>query len=225
MQAQLVLRPGRQFSWPEDTPLTGRISPFEDVRGIRVVPIDTINTIEDETNSTLAFLQNITDDPVVFTPGDTVANFDPVFLETETDEEGNDLLYRGPEGNLHRAVQYTEPGLVGYYKCTERPKQFAPTPVAVLKISIDKNVVTEQVVPIERGTEQDVALDNRIDDRIALGEKPAYSYKDCKVNASLSAGQNKPEARNAGGHLVQGPRQAALNLATTGNSRVRQVLG
>ena len=191
MQARLVLRPGRQFSWPEDTPLTGKLSPFEDVRGIRVVPIDTINTIEDKTNDTLVFLQNITDDPVVFTPGDTVANFDPVLLETETDAEGNDLLYRGPEGNLHRSVQYIEPGIVGHYECTERPKQFAPIPVAILKVSIDKDRITEQVIPIERELDQDVVLDNNIDDRIALGEKPAYSYKDCKVNENVSTGDRK----------------------------------
>ena len=192
----LVLRPGKGFVWPDDTPVQGLVHPAPRGEGLHYAkPVLSSNTIDPLTNETEVLLQNNTSEPVTYYPGCTVANLEPKILRTETDKDGNDFLYLGMDDKFHRKIESYNPNLVGGYACMETPLPAFPIPLAVVsKVTVEGHV-TETVAPISdrallalvrNSAYPDMdALEQDVDDKVCLPDTPAYAYTDCNVNEDL----------------------------------------
>ena len=193
----LVLRPGKGFMWPEGKPVTGVVLPAPQPEGEHLKPVISANLIDPVSNTTTVILQNDTPNPITYYPGCTVAYLEPVVMETEQDEEGNDLLYLGVDGKFHRKIHTWRPNVGGGYACMNSSPPAFPVPLATVKRQENKGQVTETVQPLSDtafvrnirkvGYPDMEELEDAVDIKVTLPDTAnSYSYKDCKVNKSLS---------------------------------------
>ena len=196
----LQLRPGIGMVLERNDDITGIVSTRTNPMKSAVV-VTSINSIE-ENRSTTVLLRNTTGEELVYWPGDEVAQFDPVTVHTARDEEGNDLLFMGADGKLHKKITYTSPTQMGEYTCGNASIPLSPVPVAKIRVSWTNREIINDLVELnvrqiheyaqknhlltEHGNQVD-QVQNSIDGRISL-PKPskAYSWRDVKVNPKLS---------------------------------------
>jgi len=106
---KLLLRPGTDFVWTEDTPVTGLIHTAAR-KGSYAKTVYSVNEIDPETNETTVIIQNDTSQPITYYPGCTVAYIEPMVVKAETDTSGKELLYLGVDGKFHRKIMSYSPG-------------------------------------------------------------------------------------------------------------------
>ena len=90
---KLLLRPGTDFVWTENTPVTGLIHTAAR-NGNYAKTVYSVNEIDPETNETTVIIQNDTSHPITYYPGCTVAYIEPMLVKAEKDTEGRAALSR-----------------------------------------------------------------------------------------------------------------------------------
>lgn len=194
---ELVLRPGRGFMWPEGKPVTGVILPAPQLEGDHLKPVISANLIDPVSNTTTVILQNDTPNPITYYPGCTVAFLEPVVMETEKNEKGDDLLYLGVDDKFHRRIHTWRPNVVGGYSCMNSTPPAFPVPLASVRRQEHEGEVTETIEPLSDrsfvhrvrkiGYPNMKELEEAVDTKVTLPDTTSsYSYKDCNVNESLS---------------------------------------
>ena len=188
----LILRPGKGFMWPEGKPVTGVVLPAPQLEGEHVKPVISANLIDPVSNRTTVMLQNDTPNPITYYPGCTVAYLEPVMMETEQDEEGNDLLYLGVDDKFHRKIHTWRPNVMGGYACMNASPPAFPIPLASIQRHEKDGEVTETIEPLSDrsfvnrvrsiGYPDMKLLEETVDTKVTLPETSSYSWKDCEVN-------------------------------------------
>ena len=125
---QLVSRSESEIIWStEEDIVTGLVS------SAMSLVTETLSEIDRDTGITTVILNNPTSEVKVFYPGDEVALFDPVFMDCEKDQNGDEYLFATLNEQLAKKITYRHVSDTKVYSCHTGIAPASPFPLGIIR--------------------------------------------------------------------------------------------